>query len=116
MITAEVEADGDDVLAGWLFPELALVLEDEDPHAATAATAPRARPLYSMRGTDVRPERWMAIFMVSPLSVSNWLRCFHPTTGNSSCRIGGHGGGGAMNQTSIVVVAITGNRSRVWDK
>jgi hypothetical protein len=70
MITADVEDDGDDVLAGWLFPELALVLEDEDPHAATAATAPTARLPYSSLAADARPERMMAMFTETPFSGS----------------------------------------------
>src|SRR5262249_53264969 len=41
-------------------------LEDEDPHAAAAATAPRARPLYSSRRAGARPGRWMEIFTKTP--------------------------------------------------
>jgi hypothetical protein len=69
MVTAG-EEDAGDVPAGWLAPELAAVLEDADPHAAAAATAPRARLPYSSRRAGARPGRWMEIFTETPFSGS----------------------------------------------
>jgi hypothetical protein len=84
MVTAIDEADDEDVPAGWVCPELALVAEDEDPHAATAAAAPRARLPYSSRKAGTCPERWIAIFTETPFSGSSWLRCFPVATGKPS--------------------------------
>jgi hypothetical protein len=80
MVTAVDEADGEDVPAGWLCPGLAWVAEDEDPHAAAAATAPRARLPYSSRGADTRLGRRIAMFTETPFSGSSWLRCFPVAT------------------------------------
>jgi len=66
-VTAGEEDAGGDVPAGWLFPELAAVLEDADPHAAAAATAPMARLPYSSCTAGARPGRCMEIFTENPL-------------------------------------------------